>query len=92
MATQGKVILQNKYGLHMRPATKVIETCNRFGHCSIYLIKDGKRYDAKSIIEIMTIGAEQGSELIIETSGQNEIEALDALQKLFEVKFNLDEE
>jgi len=85
------VKLLNKYGLHQRPAMKVIETSSRF-KSEITLVKDGRRCNAKSIIEVIMLAAECGEELGLETKGPDEAEAAEAMRVLFGAKFHLNEE
>lgn len=91
MPVSTKVKLLNKYGLHQRPAMKVIETSTRF-KSDIALIKDGRRCNAKSIIEVIMLAAECGEELGLEASGPDEAEAAKAMADLFQAKFHLNEE
>lgn len=91
MPVKATVKLLNKYGLHQRPAMKVIETSGRF-KSEIHLIKDGRRCNAKSIIEVIMLAAECGETLGLETNGPDEEEASRAMQDLFAGKFNLNEE
>ena len=60
MAAQAEVELLNKYGLHQRPAMKVIETASKFA-AEIYLIKGDQRCNAKSIIDVIMLAAEKGT-------------------------------
>lgn len=91
MAETRQVTLLNKYGLHQRPAMKVIETSNKFA-CDVFLIKDDKRCNAKSIIDVIMLAAEKGSALTVEAVGEDEAAAADAMLDLFENKFYLDED
>jgi len=86
-----KVTLLNKYGLHQRPAMKVIETSSRF-KCDIVLIKDDRRCNAKSIIDVIMLAAETGTELTVEANGVDENDAVAAMEELFAKKFYLNED
>lgn len=88
---QAEVELLNKYGLHQRPAMKVIETAGKF-RCDVYLIKDGQRCNAKSIIDVIMLAAEKGTKLTVEADGDDADEAISSLQELFRNKFYLEEE
>jgi len=81
-----KVVLRNRHGLHMRPATKVYQLANRFESC-IEMAKDGRSVNAKSIMELLTLAAENGSELLLRAEGADAAEAVDALQDLIESGF-----
>ena len=78
--------LKNKYGLHARPAMKFAETAMQF-KSDIFLSKDGVEVNAKSIIEVMTVAASKGTELIIRAVGEDADEAVEALRRLVEDKF-----
>lgn len=91
MAVTRKVTLLNKYGLHQRPAMKVIEAANRF-KSAVALIRDDRRCNAKSIIDVIMLAAEKGTELVVEAVGEDEEAAASALVDLFANKFFLNEE
>jgi len=81
-----KIVLKNKTGLHARPAALFVQTSNNFK--SIINVSCNKRKaDAKSILSVLTLGAEMGMEIVIEINGSDETEALQALAKLIENKF-----
>jgi phosphocarrier protein HPr len=77
----------NTLGVHARPASKVVQTANRFTS-RICLIKDATTADAKSILHVMMLGANFDTMVTIRASGEDEEEAVDALASLFEQKFN----
>ena len=91
MAVQSTVKLINKYGLHQRPAMKVIETASKF-QSDIHLIRDGQRCNAKSIVEVIMLAAEFGTELQVEADGPDAQDAVEAMQALFVNKFYLEGE
>lgn len=91
MPVSGQVTLLNKYGLHQRPAMKVIETSSRF-KSEVFLIKEDRRCNAKSIIDVIMLAAETGTTLTVEASGPDETEAIAAMQELFAKKFYLNED
>ena len=76
------VVIQNRLGIHARPAALLVQEAGRF-QAEIYLSKgDVKRINAKSIMGVMMLAAEQGAEVTVETDGGDEQEALDALTEL----------
>ncbi|MBF7097838.1 HPr family phosphocarrier protein [Alkalibacter mobilis] len=77
------VKINNRQGLHARPAAKFVEMANRF-KSDIYIKKDTATVSAKSIMGVMVLGVDKGTEITIEASGSDEQEALDALVKLLE--------
>ena len=80
------VTIRNELGLHARAATRLVECANRFG-CQIVLSNKGKRVDGKSILALLTLAAGPGMEVTIETSGEDEDAALNALVELIETGF-----
>jgi phosphocarrier protein HPr len=76
----------NKLGLHARAAAKFVSTSSRFGS-RVRLRKDGDWVDGKSIMAVMMLAAGQGSVLDVEIDGDDEAEALAALQALVDDYF-----
>lgn len=91
MPVTAEVELLNKYGLHQRPAMKVIETASRFG-ADIHLVRGDQRCNAKSIIDVIMLAAEKGTRLTVEAEGDDAADAVKALVDLFANKFYLAEE
>ena len=79
------VVLENKDGLHARPAAVLVQEASKF-KSDIYLNKDGNRVNAKSIIDVMSLGAEEGSKIEIEIDGEDAKEAMDHLIDLIKNK------
>lgn len=75
------VCIVNPEGLHARPAYMFVELAGKF-ESRIDIVKDGERVDGKSILSILTLAAEQGTELFIEATGPDAQAALDALADL----------
>ncbi len=76
-----KVIIQNPQGLHMRPAYLFAETASRF-ESEIELIKDDVRVNGKSVLDILTLGAAQGTEILVEAVGHDAQAAIELLEQL----------
>lgn len=91
MSVTAEVELINKYGLHQRPAMKVIETASRFAS-EVHLNRGEQRCNAKSIIDVIMLAAEKGSKLTVEAEGHDADEAVKAIVDLFKNKFYLGEE
>lgn len=72
----------NPQGIHARPAALLVQLANRF-QSEIGLDKEGVRVDAKSVLQLMTLAAEQGSELWLEVRGTDADAAADAIEQLF---------
>ena len=79
----------NKLGLHARAAAKVVFMANKFDS-DITLVKDDKQADAKSIMKILMLSASKGSVINITIQGNDEIQAMNSLEKLFHNKFDED--
>ncbi|NGQ95259.1 HPr family phosphocarrier protein [Brevibacillus sp. SYP-B805] len=78
--------VKNPTGLHARPAAKLAQTANSYP-CDIYLVKDGKQINAKSVMGLMALAAKQGEQLTVITSGEKEAEALEAVGAVIETIF-----
>jgi phosphocarrier protein len=72
----------NPLGVHARPAALLVQLANRF-QSEISLVKEGERVDAKSVLQLMTLAAEQGTVLWLEARGSDATSAADAIEKLF---------
>ena len=85
--TEKTVKVINSLGIHARPSSLIVQTAIKF-KSSIQLIKDGASADAKSIMSVMMLAAAQDSSVTIRAEGDDEAEAVEAIIKLFELKFN----
>lgn len=81
-----RVVVSNAQGLHARPANMLARQASQF-ESRIDLIKGSERVDGKSILSILTLGAEQGSELSIEAYGPDAQAAIAAIARLIEGGF-----
>ncbi len=79
--------IKNKLGLHARAAAKLVHTAARF-KADIKLRKGDEEVDAKSILGILLLAAGRGSVLTVKADGEDERDALDAIEKLIEAKFD----
>ncbi len=84
---QLKVI--NRLGLHARAAAKIAASLEGL-ECEVMLVKDGISADARSVLEILTLDAPQGSELVVKASGPQASAAVAALEELFAEGFGED--
>jgi phosphocarrier protein HPr len=82
-----KLKIQNRLGLHARPAALLVETASKYD-AEVQVIKNGNTINAKSIMGVLMLAAEQGSELTFRAKGTQEKEALDAIAKLLNDKFH----
>ncbi len=80
------VTITNKLGLHLRASSKLSQLASSFD-CEIWLERNTKRINAKSVLGVTMLAAGLGSEIVIDTSGRQEKEAMESLVKLFNDKF-----
>jgi phosphotransferase system HPr (HPr) family protein len=80
------VVVANPNGLHMRPASLIAKLANQY-ESRIELVRGNERVDGKSMLEIVTLVAEHGTNLMIEASGPDAEAAVDSLAELFASKF-----
>lgn len=78
--------ISNKLGLHARASAKLTKLAGSF-RCEIFMSRNGRRVNAKSIMGVMMLAAGLGSEVEIETEGEDEQAAMDALLTLVGEKF-----
>jgi len=83
---QQNVIVKNKTGLHARPAALFVQAANKF-KSEIFIEKEGKKVNAKSIMGVMSLAVSQGTEITISAQGDDAQEAVDNLVELIESKF-----
>ena len=85
--TEATVPIVNSLGLHARPAAEFVKTSARF-KANVIVRKDSLEVNGKSIMGMMMLAAERGSELYIRTEGEDAVEALAALVALVAAGFN----
>ncbi|MFM1806279.1 MAG: hypothetical protein RL212_538 [Pseudomonadota bacterium] len=76
----------NKLGLHARASAKLTQLAGQFPS-EIFLSKGGRKVNAKSIMGVMMLAAGMGSVVTLETSGEKEQEAFDAIKALINDRF-----
>ena len=76
----------NKLGLHARASTKLTQTASQFS-CEIWIERNGRRVNAKSIMGVMMLAASKGSVVTLETNGEDEAAAMEALVNLINNRF-----
>lgn len=79
--------INNTLGLHARAAALVVQTAARF-QSLLWLTKDGRRVNAKSIMGVMSLAAAKGSRVKVEIEGEDALELFDALEALFKDRFH----
>ncbi|MEO7547023.1 MAG: HPr family phosphocarrier protein [Ramlibacter sp.] len=78
--------ISNKLGLHARASAKLTKLAGSFP-CEVWISRGERRVNAKSIMGVMMLAAGIGSEVLVETDGEREREAMDALLTLIHDKF-----
>ena len=81
--SQRLVTVRNSQGLHMRPADLLVKAAMKF-RCRIELEKEGQIVDARSILGLLTLGAQTGTNLQLRAIGEDADEAILALGDLFD--------
>ena len=78
--------VSNKLGLHARASAKLTQLASRY-QSSVWIERNGRRVNAKSIMGVMMLAAGLGSTIELETDGADEAAAIDAIEALFSDKF-----
>ncbi len=81
------VTIQNRLGLHARPAMAFVDVANQF-KSDIKVSKAGQAVDGKSIMQMMMLAATQGTVLQIEARGPDASQAVEAIKQLVDRKFD----
>jgi len=84
--TRTTTTINNKLGLHARASAKLTKLAGSYP-CEVWMSRGDRRVNAKSIMGVMMLAAGVGSEVLIETVGECEQEAMDALLALIADKF-----
>ena len=82
-----EVQIINKLGLHARASAKLTQVASGY-KCEVWLERNGRRVNAKSIMGVMMLAAGKGASITIEAEGEDAAAALAALQKLIADKFD----
>lgn len=84
-----QVTIQNKLGLHTRAAAKLVDTAKRYGSKIELMFRD-RTVDCKSIMGVITLGAQKDNVVDVLLSGEDEQQAFEAIQRLVNEKFGED--
>ena len=82
-----EVVINNQVGLHARPATFFIQKANEF-KSSIWVEKDERRVNAKSLLGVHSLGIVKGTAITIIADGADQDEAIDTLSALIDSDFS----
>ncbi|MGN0835017.1 MAG: HPr family phosphocarrier protein [Candidatus Spyradosoma sp.] len=86
-----ELVVQNKMGVHARPAAMIVRIANKYPNVQLDVTKDDERVNGKSIMGLMMLAAGNGSKLLFEASGEDESAVrrlLDELEALFARRFD----
>jgi phosphocarrier protein len=83
---QRDVEIVNKLGLHARPSARLTQLASSF-RSNVFMARNGRRVNAKSIMGVMMLAAAKGSTVTLETEGEDEVAAIDALAGLISSGF-----
>ncbi|HSI56310.1 MAG TPA: HPr family phosphocarrier protein [Ideonella sp.] len=83
---RSSLTISNKLGLHARASAKLTKLASGF-QCEVFMSRNGRRVNAKSIMGVMMLAAGQGAEIDVETDGADEQKAMDAIAALIHDKF-----
>ena len=83
---KSKLTISNKLGLHARASAKLTKLASSF-RSEVFMSRNDRRVNAKSIMGVMMLAAGKGAEVEIEVAGEDEQEAMSALQRLITDKF-----
>ena len=85
--TRRETRIVNRLGLHARAAALLVRMANEY-NSDISLIKSNQQANAKTIMEVLMLGAAQGEDLTVEASGDDEEHAVEAIVQLIDARFN----
>ena len=83
---QTTITISNKLGLHARASAKLTKMAGSFP-CEVWMARGERRVNAKSIMGVMMLAAGMGTDVMVETNGEKEQDAMDALLGLINDKF-----
>jgi phosphocarrier protein HPr len=82
-----ELAIRNRLGLHARAAAKFVQTASRF-KSMVKVRKNGEEVDGKSILGILLLAASQGTRIVVSVSGEDEVDALAAVEDLISRSFD----
>jgi phosphotransferase system HPr (HPr) family protein len=83
------LLVANRMGMHARPATLIAKLAQEFD-ATVEIVKGHERVSARDVLQLLMLGAAQGESLRLEASGPQSQQALDAMEQLFERRFDED--
>jgi phosphocarrier protein HPr len=86
MMTERTVEIVNRNGLHARPAAEIVKLSSKF-NCDITIVRDDLEVNGKSIMGVMMLAAEYGSNILVRADGPDAEQAVNAIADLVAAKF-----
>lgn len=84
-----QITVSNDNGVHVRPATQIVETACRFA-CQVEIHRSGEIANAKSVIEVLQLAILKGEQITVRAAGKGAEKAVRAIAKLFNEKFGFE--
>ena len=86
-----ELVVQNRSGIHARVSTMIAQRCK--GFVSEIRLRNGSVVaDCRSVLDLLSLGASNGTTVHLEATGEDAVEAVNVITALFEARFNEDEE
>ena len=85
------ITISNKLGLHARASAKLTKLASSFP-CEVFMSRNDRRVNAKSIMGVMILSVQQGDEITLEIAGDDEAAAMTKLENLIDSKFGMKDE
>ncbi|WP_257148659.1 HPr family phosphocarrier protein [Bacillus sp. AFS073361] len=86
MMIERQYTITNEQGLHARPASLLVQMASQ-SKSAVILVKDQKEFNAKSILGLMSVGAQKGAQVMIKIDGPDEEETVSKIEELFNSNF-----
>ena len=86
-----ELVVQNRSGIHARVSTMIVQRCQGF-ESNIALRKGNVVADCRSVLDLLSLGASNGTTVLLEATGEDAADAVDAIVALFDARFNEDDE
>jgi phosphocarrier protein len=86
MIVEKTLTIKNELGIHARSAAMIVRALERY-QSSVSLERDGTRVDARSLLDILTLGCPKDSRIVVRADGDDAQEVVDSLEKLVDDKF-----
>lgn len=82
------LVVENKMGIHARPAAMIVRASNKYAGADLIVEKDGEEVNGKSIMSLMMLAAGRGSQIKFVATGDGAEQMLDEIEVLFKRKFD----